>query len=122
MLYLDQTNLATNEDIENELVHWAKMFKATTWEEIKTIVDGNPTFEEVANRMYSANIIPEEQTYLEAHERFLAQKRGAYAAGEEKAREESRAIIAEKDALIAEKDKEIAELKAQLAAVKQNQE
>ncbi len=136
VLYLDQTKLATNEDIENDLVHWAELFKATTWEEIRSIVDGNPTFEEVANRMYSANTIPEEQTYIEAHERFLAQKRGAHDAGVDEGIEiglakaqsiidekdatiaEKDKRIAEKDKRIAEKDKEIAELKAQLA--KQN--
>jgi len=86
--------------------------------------------------MYSANTIPEEQTYIEAHERFLAQKRGAHDAGVDEGIEiglaKAQAIIDEKDATIAEKDKriaekdkriaekdkEIAELKAQLA--KQN--
>ena len=31
--------------------------------------------------MYTANIIDQEKTYLEAHQRFLDQKRGAYNAG-----------------------------------------
>ena len=69
--------------------------------------------------MYSANTIPEEQTYIEAHERFLAQKRGAHDAGVDEGIEiglaKAQAIIDEKDSMIAEKDKEIAELKAQLA-------
>ena len=50
VLYLDQTELAIDEDIANDLVHWAKLFKATTWEDIKSLANGNPTFEEVANK------------------------------------------------------------------------
>ena len=122
VLYLDQAELATDEDIANDLVHWAQLFKTTTWEDLITLVDGNPAFEEVANRMYSANIIPEEKTIAEAHERFLSQKRGAYAAGKNLGFKEGLAqaqeIIDEKDKCIAEKDKRIAELEAQIASQK----
>ena len=62
VLYLDQTELATKEDKENKLDYWAKLFKATTWEELKAIVKNNPCMEEVAKIMYSSNIIPQEQT------------------------------------------------------------
>ena len=79
--------------------------------------------------MYSANIIPEEKTIAEAHERFLSQKRGAYAAGKNLGFKEGLAqaqeiidekdkCIAEKDKRIAEKDKRIAELEAQIASQK----
>ena len=75
--------------------------------------------------MYSENTIPEERTLMEAHERFLAQKRGAYKSGYKKGIEEEKAraeaiiadkdqIIAERDRKIAEKDQKIAELEAKL--------
>lgn len=118
VLYLDQTELAENTDFENDLVHWARVFNATTWEELKSIVEGNPALEEVANKMYSStNLIPEEKTIMEAHERFLAQKRGAYEAGVDVGIEQERnrlqPIIDEKDKLIEELKKEIEELKNQ---------
>ena len=69
--------------------------------------------------MYSANTIPEEQTYIEAHERFLAQKRGAHDAGVDEGIEiglaKAQSIIDEKDATIAEKDKRIAEKDKRIA-------
>ena len=59
VLYLDQIELATKEDKDNKLDYWANLFKATTWEELKTIVKNDPCMEEVAKVMYSSNIIPE---------------------------------------------------------------
>ena len=109
VLYLDQIDMAKDEDYENELVHWAKIFRATTWEDLKALVDGNPVLEEVANRMYKSNIIPEERTMIEAHQRFLAQKQGAYEAGIDKGMEKAQEIIAQKDAEISEKDAMILE-------------
>jgi len=120
VLYLDQAELATENDYKNDLVHWAKLFRATTWEDIKTLVNGNPVLEEVANRMYSENTIPEERTLMEAHERFLAQKRGAYNAGVKEGMKRSAEIIEEKNALIVEKDQRIAELEAKLKELTQN--
>ncbi len=81
VLYLDQTELATAEDSDSGLLKWARLFKATTWEELNTIASGNHFMEEVADCMYAANIIDQEKTLLEAHQRFLDQKRGAYNAG-----------------------------------------
>lgn len=81
VLYLDQTELATKDDEESGLVMWSELFKATTWEELNTIATGNHFMEEVADCMYTANIIDQEKTYIEAHQRFLDQKRGAYGAG-----------------------------------------
>ena len=65
VLYLDQTELATKEDKENKLDYWAKLFKATTWEELKAIVKNNPCMEEVAKIMYTSNVMPKEKIMLE---------------------------------------------------------
>ena len=115
VLYLDQTELAAKEDYEYDLVHWAKVFKATTWEELNALVKGNAALEEVANIMYKSNIIPEEQTLIEGHKRFLAQKRGAYEAGILKGKEEEKERT---EKIIAKKDKEIAALKEELEKLK----
>lgn len=42
VLQLDQTEIATQEDINNNLVYWANLFKATTWEDFKALAKDNP--------------------------------------------------------------------------------
>ena len=42
VLQLNHTNLATQEDIDNNLVYWANLFKATSWEEFKALAKDNP--------------------------------------------------------------------------------
>ena len=101
MLYLNQTELATEEDISNNLVYWAKMLKATNWEELKDVAKNSPVFEEVAKVMYNSNIQPQEKTIMEAHEKYMMDKRSLYSLGLkegieqgiEQGREESKAEI-----------------------------
>ena len=47
VLQLNHTDLATKEDIRNNLVYWANLFKATTWEEFKSLAKNHPDIEEV---------------------------------------------------------------------------
>ena len=49
VLQLNHIDKATNKDINNNLVYWAKLFKATTWEEFKALANGNSVIEEVGN-------------------------------------------------------------------------
>lgn len=107
VLYLDQIELATEDDKKNKLDYWAKLFKATTWEELKAIVKNNPCMEEVAKIMYSSNIIPQEQTILEAEQRARHMQRCMYENGYNAAKKEDEDKI---EAL----EKEIEELKKQL--------
>ena len=44
MLYLNQTELATEEDISNNLVYWAKMLKATDKRQIRELLKSNNVF------------------------------------------------------------------------------
>ena len=46
MLQLNHTDLATKADIDNNLVYWANLFKATTWEDFKALAKDNPAIEE----------------------------------------------------------------------------
>lgn len=111
VLYLNQIELATKEGKDNKLDYWANLFKATTWEELKTIVKNDPCIEEVAKVMYSSNIIPEEKTILEAEQRFRLVSKGVYHSGYKSGYEEgvkdSLDIIADKENIISEKDKTI---------------
>ena len=47
VLQLNHTDSATKEDVDNDLVYWANLFKADTWEEFKKLADNNPAIEEV---------------------------------------------------------------------------
>ena len=71
VLYLNCTDLATDEDKANNLVYWAKLFQATTWDELKKLSTLNPDFEEVAAIMYKSNIQSQERTLFEAHQKYV---------------------------------------------------
>ena len=45
MLQLNYTDLATKADIDNKLVYWTNLFKATTWEDFKALAKDNPAIE-----------------------------------------------------------------------------
>lgn len=118
VLYLNQTDLATEDDRKNDLVYWAELFKATTWEDLIDLCNDRPEFEEVATAMYKTNTIPQERTIMEAHERYVLDKQAAFDtgfdSGYDTAKEEDNEIIgalnAEKCSLINDKSELIKEL------------
>ena len=55
VLSLNQTDLATDEDKIWKLDYWARLFKATTWEEIKMIASDNEYLQEASNALYDLN-------------------------------------------------------------------
>ncbi len=52
---LNHTELATDEDKASGIDTWAKIFKATTWEEIKMITKDNPSMNSIAESIYLSN-------------------------------------------------------------------
>jgi predicted transposase/invertase (TIGR01784 family) len=52
---LNQTNLATDEDKTFGIDTWAKLFKATTWEEIQMITKDNPSMNSTAETIFLSN-------------------------------------------------------------------
>ena len=93
VLYLNHTDLATDKDIANDLVYWAKLFQATTWEELKALSTHDSAFEEVATVMYNSNIQSQEKTLMEAHQRFLDYQNALYQNGVIDAKKESAETI-----------------------------
>ncbi|MBE5833791.1 MAG: Rpn family recombination-promoting nuclease/putative transposase [Butyrivibrio sp.] len=55
VIELNHTNLATEEDKRYKIDTWAKLFKATTWEEIKMITNNNPSLNSTAESIYVYN-------------------------------------------------------------------
>jgi predicted transposase/invertase (TIGR01784 family) len=52
---LTEIELATDEDKEYQIDYWARLFKATTWEEIKMIAKKNAAFQEASETLYALN-------------------------------------------------------------------
>ena len=52
---LNHTDLATDEDRLYGIDTWAKLFKATTWEEIKMITKDNPSMNSTAESIFLSN-------------------------------------------------------------------
>jgi len=52
---LSHTDLATAEDKSYGIDKWAKLFKATTWEEIKMLTKENPSMNSAAESIYLSN-------------------------------------------------------------------
>ncbi len=72
---------------------------------------------EAAKELFNANLISEEKTVMEAHQRFIAIRDGQKAYYEKviaKKDAEKEAALAEKDIALAEKDAIIAELREAL--------
>ncbi len=94
VLYLNHIDLATQEDIDNHLVEWAKAFQASTWEDLKNLAVHTPEFKEVAEMMFDVDADVSARTYAEAHEKYLhdlaTHKKIAYMDGYDDGRAEGR--------------------------------
>ena len=103
-------------DVTNNLVYWANLFKATTWEEFKTLAKNHPDIEEVGNLIFELNYDNQAKEILEGQRRYREQMNSQYTAGYTDAEEKYEAVVAEKDIALAEKDASLAENAASLAA------
>ncbi|MBR4667697.1 MAG: PD-(D/E)XK nuclease family transposase [Butyrivibrio sp.] len=114
VLQLNHTELATEKDISNNLLYWAKLFKAKTWEEFKALAKDNPVIEEVGNMIFELNTDEETKYMLEGQRRYKEMIASQYAAGYSDAEDKLNPIIeAQKEELekvkedIAKKDLEL---------------
>jgi predicted transposase/invertase (TIGR01784 family) len=111
MLQLNHTDLATKEDIRNNLVYWADLFKATTWEEFKSLAKNHPDIEEVGNLIFELNYDNQAKELLEGQRRYREQMNSQYTAGYTDAEEKYESELAKKDATIAELQAELEKYK-----------
>jgi len=68
-------NKATEEDKIRGIHHWAKFFKATTWEEIKMLSAENTFLEEAAETVYQLSAEEKIRMQCEAREDYYRQQR-----------------------------------------------
>ena len=106
VLDLRQLDIATDEDKLWEIDYWAKLFKATTWEEIKMLAEKDETMYSAAKSIYEVMAEYEAQLELEARQRYIRK---------EKRYEEMEIELAEKDKKLAKKDEKLAEKDKKLA-------
>ena len=129
MIQLNHIDQATDEDKHYGIDEWARLFKATTWEEIRMLAEKNEYIDSAAREMF---VRGQDNKFID-----LCRKTAEEIAGEEHRRQkliEYEEIIArqtkdladmskslsDKDKALSDKDKEIARLMAELKAAKEN--
>ena len=112
MLSLNHTDKATKDDKDNNLVYWAELFNAATWEEFQRLADGNPAIEEVGDLILELNTDNQTKEILEGQRRYREMMDSQYAAGYTDAEDKYKSIVAEISASNAEKAATIAEISA----------
>ena len=116
VLQLKHIKHATQEDIDNNLVYWANLFTADTWESFKALAENNPAIEEVGNLILELNTDTQSKEILEGQRRYREMLASEHAAGYIEAEAKYSSTIADKDATIADLQAEIAKLKTELAS------
>jgi predicted transposase/invertase (TIGR01784 family) len=117
---LSKIELATEEDKTYGTDHWAALFKAGTWEELKALGEGNIAYEEAVKTLYTLSADKNIQEQCYRREIFQREQRRIQESIAEKDAiiREQGAKLEEKEAKLEEKEAEIAELKRQLAETK----
>ena len=123
---LTHIELATDEDKTYGIDRWARLFKSTTWEEIKMIAENNPILTEASEKLYTYNADEAARQKSQARAEYLAHER-AVNNRLAKLSEENAALVSEKQEWTTEKQAMVAEnqamaneierLRAQLAAL-----
>ena len=98
---LTQIDLATEEDKHFQIDRWARLFKATTWEEIKMIAEGNEYLMQATQELYECNTdeLIRQQCY--AREEYYKYQRTIDKALKDTTAERDR-LAEEKDQLVTE--------------------
>lgn len=89
---LSRIDLATDEDKKYQIDHWARLFKATTWEEIRMLASENNYINEASNTILRLSAEEDIRKRCQDREEYYREIR-TY-----------KRIIAEKDSLLTEKD------------------
>ena len=72
---LNNTELATKEDLKYHTDRWAKLFSAETWEELKMTAGDDKAMQAALNELYKYNADEQIREQCEARERYYARKR-----------------------------------------------
>ena len=125
---LTQIDIATEEDKQKGLDQWARLFKATTWEEIKMLASKNEYLTDAAETAYQ--LVTEETIRMQCearedyynHQRYIKKKMAEL---EQMLANDAEALaakdneLAAKDNELAAKDKELADKDALIARLQE---
>ena len=120
VLDLTQIELATDEDRLCEIDHWAKLFKAKTWEDLRMVVEQNQYMSAAAEEMYVRNADEAIRAKCQAREDYYRRQRRIQKQLEQL--EDQKREIAEKDQIIVEQKQTINDQKQELAEIDQKYE
>jgi uncharacterized protein (DUF3084 family) len=115
--------LACEEDKAYEIDEWARLFKATKWEELRMIAEKNPDLSEAAESLYTMNADDLVRAKCRAREDYYRDQ-AVIQAKIKQLTEENAQIAAEKEQIAAEKERadaraeQLAAEKTQMAAEK----
>lgn len=105
---LTKIHMATEEDKSRKIDYWARLFKATTWEEVKMLTKNNSYLEEAAETAYQLTTEEKIRLQCEARENYYRQQ--SYIKQQVAKSEADRdAAFAKLDEAIAERDVAVAE-------------
>lgn len=102
MLNLNQIDKATEKERSSELYHWAALFKATTWEEIKMLADDNSSISEFVFTLHEMTEDEKIREQCLARDLYEHDKASAIAYGKRQGVEEGRNQINELNKLLIE--------------------
>lgn len=118
VLNLKQLELATDEDKKWQIDHWARLFKATTWEELRMTATDSFEMTNVAETLYDKNQDEYARSWAMSREMFLFDERRRKAK-EKKALEELAKIKKELEEFKAETENARAEAENARSEVEQ---
>ena len=130
MLQLNKTKYATEEDKACGIYYWAKLFKATTWEELKFLTEKQASLQSTVETMYRFTADDYTREEIRAREEELRLQRTIELEMKEKKDKiaeqtvtiaeqtvtitEQKATITEQNATITEQNEEIKRLRKQI--------
>ncbi len=105
MLNLTQIENVTDEERQSTLYQWAKLFRATTWEEIKMLANKDSSISEFTSTLYEMS--EDEKIYQQclARERYERDKLSCVAYGKKQGLEEGRDQINKLNHLLIESNR-----------------
>lgn len=114
---LTQIELATEEDRANHINYWARLFTATSWEDIKMIAQNDSFLSAASQALYESNADEIIRQKCRAREEYYKREHAIQKLTDEVAalQQQLAQVIAEKDSAIAKKDSIIESLQAELA-------
>ena len=113
VLDLNHINLATEDDMHYKIDHWARLFKSTTWEELKMLAKSDKYIQEAADSIYELTQEEKIRQQCEAREDYRRRTVGRERMLKE-ALEENQQLSVEKQKLVEEKQR-LSEEKEQLS-------